>query len=213
MAGQNLKKGLFITFEGSEGSGKSTQIKLLAQYLTQRCFKILVLREPGSTKLSEDIRNVLLDKKNHFICEKAEVLLYWAARAQLVKEKIIPALEEKKVILCDRFQDSTLVYQGYGLGLDKKMISLFGGFVTNGIIPDLTFLLDISVEEGLQRAGGSKDRIQGRSLTYHRKVRNGYRALAKQYPKRIKMIEAKDIRKTQEEIRDLFEEFLCHLEK
>lgn len=206
-------KGIFITFEGSEGSGKSTQIRLLADYLGRKNFKILVLREPGSTKLSEGIRKILLDKKNSFLCAKAELLLYLAARAQLVKERIIPALEEQKIILCDRFQDSTLVYQGYGLGLDKKMISLLGSFASDAITPDLTFLLDISAEEGLRRAGGSKDRIQGRSLTYHRRVREGYLAIAKKYPQRIKVIETKGIQKTQEEIRGLVQEFLCHLKK
>ena len=210
MAKKDLKRGLLITFEGAEGSGKSTQIKLLADYLTQRNFKVLVLREPGSTTFSEGIRKILLDKKNHFICEKVELLLYLAARAQLVKEKIIPALKEKTIILCDRFQDSTLVYQGYGLGLDKKIISMMGKFATGDIVPDLTFLLDIAAKEGLRRAGGSKDRIQGRSLTYHRRVRNGYLALARKYPKRIKVIQAKDISTTHDEIKKLLEEFLCH---
>lgn len=208
MAKKDLKRGRFITFEGAEGSGKSTQIKMLEEYLRKSGFKVLVLREPGSTALSEDLRNVLLDKKNDSLSEKTELLLYLAARAQLVKERIVPALKERKIILCDRFQDSTLVYQGYGLGLDKKMISFLGKFVTDGITPGVTFLLDISALEGLKRAGGAQDRIQGRSLEYHRRVRNGYLSIAKKYPKRIKVIKAKDIKKTQEEIRELFEEFI-----
>ena len=201
-------KGLFITFEGAEGSGKSTQIKLLEDYLKKKGKRVLVLREPGSTKFSEDLRRVLLDKKNGFLSEKTELLLYLAARAQLVKEKIIPALREKKIVLCDRFQDSTLVYQGYGLGLDRKVIELLGRFVSEGARPDLTFLLDIPAQAGLRRAGGASDRIQERPLAYHQRVRNGYLKLASANPKRIKVIKAKNIQNTQEEIRKLIKEFL-----
>lgn len=202
-------KGLFITFEGAEGSGKSTQIKLLEDYLKKKGKRVLVLREPGSTKFSEDLRRVLLDKRNGFLSEKTELLLYLAARAQLVKEKIIPALKEKKIVLCDRFQDSTLVYQGYGLGLDKKVIELLGEFVCEKeAIPDLTFLLDIPAEEGLRRAGGASDRIQERPLAYHQRVRNGYLKLASANPKRIKLIRPKDIDRTQDKIRKLIKEFL-----
>lgn len=202
-------KGLFITFEGAEGSGKSTQIKLLEGYLKKKGKRVLVLREPGSTKFSEGLRGVLLDKRNGFLSEKTELLLYLAARAQLVKEKIIPALKEKKIVLCDRFQDSTLVYQGYGLGLERKVIELLGEFVCEKVaIPDLTFLLDIPAEEGLRRAGGASDRIQERPLAYHQKVRNGYLKLASANPKRIKLIRPKDIDRTQDEIRKLIKEFL-----
>ena len=213
MAEKGLKRGIFITFEGAEGSGKSTQIKLLEEYLKKRGLRVLVLREPGSTKFSEDLRGILLDKRNGFLSEKTELLLYLAARAQLVKEKIIPTLKEKKIVLCDRFQDSTLVYQGYGLGLDRKIIGLLGGFVSEGALPDLTFLLDISAEAGLRRAGGASDRIQERPLAYHRRVRNGYLKLARANPKRIKLIPAKDIDKTQDEIRKLIREFLSDMSK
>lgn len=213
MAKKNLKRGIFITFEGAEGSGKSTQIKLLAQYLKKNNYKVLILREPGSTRLSEGLRKILLDKRNDSLCEKAELLLYLAARAQLVKEKIIPALRENKIILCDRFQDSTLVYQGYGLGLNKKMISLFGDFTTGGLYPGLTFLLDIQAKEGLHRAGGSKDRIEARSLRYHSRVRKGYLEIATQSLKRIKVLSASDIKSTQSRIQKIFEEYICHLVK
>jgi len=203
-----LRRGLFVTFEGAEGSGKSTQIKLLEDYLKKKGKRVLVLREPGSTKFSEDLRRVLLDKRNGFLSEKTELLLYLAARAQLVKEKIIPALKEKKIVLCDRFQDSTLVYQGYGLGLDRKVIELLGGFVSEGARPDLTFLLDIPTEEGLRRAGGASDRIQERPLAYHQRVRNGYLRLASANPKRIKVIQAKNIDKTRVEIITHIKKFL-----
>lgn len=217
MAQKSLKKGLFITFEGAEGSGKSTQIKLLESYLKENGARVLVLREPGSTKFSENLRQTLLDKKNGFLSKKTELLLYMAARAQLVKEKIIPAIKEKKIILCDRFQDSTLAYQGYGLGLDKKIIELLGAFVCEGVAPDLTFLLDIRAEEGLRRAGGASDRIQERPLAYHRRVRNGYLKLASQNPGRIKLIPAQGAQETQEEIRKivdgLFARIKCPLSK
>lgn len=204
-------RGLFITFEGAEGSGKSTQIKLLEDYLKKKGAQVLVLREPGSTKFSENLRRILLDKRNGFLSEKTELLLYLAARAQLVKEKIIPALKEKKIVLCDRFQDSTLVYQGYGLGLDRKVIELLGVFVSEWARPDLTFLLDIPAEEGLRRAGGASDRIQERPLAYHRRVRNGYLKLASANPKRIKLIQAKDIKKTQKDIRSFIDKFLSKM--
>lgn len=181
-------KGKFITFEGFEGSGKSTQIKLLAQYFKKQKLPVLLLREPGSTNISEAIRKMLLDKKNKALSQRAEVLLYLAARAQLVQEKIIPALKKEKIILCDRFHDATVVYQGYGLGLDKKLINSIGNFVMAGIKPDLTILFDIEVEEGLKRAGKNKDRIEQRSLDYHRRVRQGYLEIAKKEPGRIKVI-------------------------
>lgn len=209
MAKKDLRRSLLITFEGAEGSGKSTQIKLLEVYLRKSGARVLVLREPGSTALSEALREILLDKKNASLYQKTELFLYLAARVQLVQEKIIPALKEKTIILCDRFQDSTLVYQGYGLGLDKKIISVMGKFATDDISPDLTFLLDIAAKEGLRRAGGAQDRIQQRPLRYHRKVREGYLALAGKYPKRIKVIQAKDVSATHNEIKKLFEEFLC----
>ena len=122
MAKKNIKRGLFITFEGFEGSGKTTQIKLLAAFLKKNKFRILLLREPGSTKISEKIRKVLLDKRNNLLCGESELLLYLAARAQLVKERIIPALNKGRIVLCDRFHDATLAYQGFGLGLDRKLI-------------------------------------------------------------------------------------------
>ena len=206
-------KGLFITFEGFEGSGKSTQIKLLADFLRKNKHPVLVLREPGSTRFSEDIRKILLNRNNSQLSDKAELLLYLAARAQLVKEKLIPALKEKRIVLCDRFQDSTVAYQGFGLGLDIKIISRLGEFATQGISPHLTFLLDIPVEEGLKRTGKFKDRIEQRSLNYHRRVRQGYLKISASSPRRVKVVEVKDIKSTQEEIRRLVTEFLCHFKR
>jgi dTMP kinase len=157
-------KGLFITFEGFEGSGKSTHIKLLANFLKNKGRSVLVLHEPGSTKVGEEIRRILLDKNNKRLLPKAELLLYLAVRAQLVQEKIAPSLKAGRIVLCDRFHDATVAYQGYGLGLDTKMIESLRKFVTGGISPDLTILLDIDIKEGLRRAG-RKDRIEARSYS------------------------------------------------
>lgn len=212
MAKKTLK-GLFITFEGFEGSGKSTQIKLLADFLRKNKYPLLVLREPGSTKIGEKIRKILLDRHNSHLGPKAELLLYLAARAQLVKEKIIPALKGKKIVLCDRFQDSTLAYQGFGLGLDRKAISRLGEFAAQRIVPHLTFLLDIPVEEGLKRTGKFKDRIERRSLHYHQRVRQGYLKISASSHRRVKVVKVKALKSTQEEIRRLVEDFLCHFKK
>lgn len=182
-------KGHFITFEGSEGSGKSTQMKLLEKYLKQKKCDVMVLREPGGVKISEKIRRILLDDKNKEMNKICETLLYMAARAQLVEETLIPALKAGKVILCDRFLDSTIVYQGYGCGVDIKTVESIGQFATQDITPDLTFFFDINVNQGMDRIKSRKlDRIEQRSLNYHNKVRKGYQTLAEQHPNRIKTI-------------------------
>lgn len=180
--------GKFITFEGSEGSGKSTQAALVLEYLKSKKLPALLLREPGGVKISENIRKLLLDVNNTGMGDECETLLYMAARAQMVKEVLEPQLKSSKIILCDRFLDSTIAYQGYGNGIDIKMIEQLGMFATKGLVPDLTILFDISPEKGLSRAGTKKDRIESRSLEYHKRVRNGYLDLSKQYPQRIKLI-------------------------
>ena len=180
--------GKFITFEGSEGSGKSTQATLVYQYLKRRKKRVLFIREPGGVKISEAIRNLLLDIKNTKMSDEAETLLYMAARAQLVAEVLEPALKAGKIVLCDRFLDSTVVYQGYGNGVDLAAIKSVGKFATRGITPDLTLLFDIDTRQGLLRKGKVKDRIERRSVQYHTRVRRGYQKLAQENPKRIKLI-------------------------
>jgi len=180
--------GKFITFEGSEGSGKSTQTALVLEYLKSKKVPVEFLREPGGVKISESIRKLLLDVKNTGMGDECETLLYMAARAQMVKEILEPQLKSGKVVLCDRFLDSTLAYQGYGNGIDIKTIEQLGLFATKGLVPDLTILFDISPEKGLSRAGVNKDRIESRPLEYHKRVRQGYLELSKQYPARIKVI-------------------------
>lgn len=183
-----MHKGKFITFEGAEGSGKSTQIERAYNYLKRKKKSVIFLREPGGVAISEEIRNMLLDVKNKKMIHSSEMLLYMAARAQLVEEVIVPFLKKGKIILCDRFLDSTLVYQGYGHRMNLKLIKDIGRFVTQGIKPDLTLLFDIDVRQGLARIKRAKDRIERRSLDYHNRVRRGYLSLARQEPGRIRLI-------------------------
>lgn len=201
-------KGKFITFEGSEGCGKSTQSKMLCRYLKRKGLRVLFLREPGGTAASEKIRNMLLDPKSR-IAPVAETLLYMAARAQVVEELIRPALDEGKIVVCDRFLDSTIAYQGFGLGLDIKMIRQVGNFATGKIAPDLTILLDLAVHKGLKHRAGNSDRIERRSLKYHLRVRKGYLYLAKHDPTRIKVVKVDDDKnQTQERVRKIINKYV-----
>lgn len=201
-------KGKFITFEGSEGCGKSTQSRLLYEYLKRKGYDVVYLREPGGTKISEKIRELLLDPKNE-ISPICETLLYMAARAQVVKEIIMPALKMDRIVICDRFLDSTIAYQGYGLGMNIKFIKYLGDFVTGGIKPDLTIFLDLPTKKGLEVCGRVKDRIEKRSLIYHFRVRKGYLKLATLEPRRIKVVKVdKDKTATQKRIRELVDKFL-----
>lgn len=197
-------KGKFITFEGSEGCGKSTQSKLLADYLKSQGQKVVYLREPGGIEISEKIRDILLDPENESITPITEMLLYSASRGQAVNEVIRPAFSQGKIVICDRFLDSTIVYQGYGLGVDIKLIKDIGNLVTQGINPDLTIFLDLPVKKGLLCRRDKKDRIEQRPLSYHSRVRKGYLELAKSEPERIKVVQVhKDVQVTQERIREI----------
>lgn len=202
-------KGKFITFEGAEGSGKSTQIELLGKYLKERGIKVLLLREPGGVKISEQIREFLLDVKNIAMTKECETLLYLAARSQVVEELILPAMKKGLVVLCDRFQDSTIVYQGHGSGVDIDFIEKTGRFATQGLVPNLTFLFDIDAKKGLDRISRAKDRIERRSLSYHHKVRKGYLEEAQKHPERIKVIKVNGGKEQiHQEIRQYIDEIL-----
>jgi len=182
------KKAFFITVEGLEGCGKTTVIKFLIKLLRGKGFSLKAYREPGATHIGEKIRRILLDKKNGKMTSRAELLLYLAARAQLIEEKIGKDLLEYDFIICDRFFDSTLAYQGFALGLGRlaeKSVEMF----SLGVKPDLTIVLDIPVKAGLGRLG-KKDRIEARALSFHNKLRKGYKQLAKKYPKRVKIVDA-----------------------
>lgn len=201
---QETMRGKFITFEGPEGAGKSTHTKLLCEYLKGRGIDFIYAREPGTTRIGEQIRAVLLDAANKELSDIAEACLYMAARAQLVKEMIFPALKDGKVVISDRFLDATIAYQGYGGGVDINLIKAIGRAVTCGINPDLTILLDSDVDRGLNQRGKVNDRIESKPLAYHKKVHSGYLKLASQNPRRIKIVrQEKDISRTQEKIRQL----------
>ena len=201
-------KARFITFEGGECSGKSTQSKLLVNYLRARGYRVLYLREPGATRIGEKIRRILLDKDNEEITPLSEMLLYMSARAQAISELIKPAIKKGDIVVCDRFLDSTIAYQGFGLGIDLKLIEYLGKLASLDIKPDLTIFLDAPVKKG-KVPQKNKDRIEKRSYQYHLRVRSGYLKLARSQPRRIKIIKPdKDKRKTEEEIRRMVIRFL-----
>lgn len=203
------RNGLLITFEGLEGSGKSTQIEHSCEYLKDQKHDILFLREPGGVPLSEKIRDILLDVNNTDMTHECEMLLYMAARAQLVREKIMPALEKGETVICDRFLDSTLAYQGYGHDMNVEFIKDLGEFVTEDITPDLTIIFDIEPSEGLGRIQGDKDRIEQRDLDYHARVREGYHDIARQNPQRVKVIESdRSIEEVFERVRQYIDDVL-----
>jgi dTMP kinase len=181
---------LFITFEGPDGSGKTTQARRLAEYLQARGLPILLTREPGGTEISEQIRQVILSTRNQAMRNEAEVLLFSAARAQIVAELIRPALAAGKIVVCDRYSDSTLAYQGYGLGLDLDALRAITQFATGGLVPDLTFYIDVPAEVGLtRRQRGKTNRLDQKDVEYHTRVRNGYLELAKAEPRRWVVID------------------------
>lgn len=180
---------MFITFEGADGSGKSTQLKLVSEYLKERGFDVIATRDPGGTELGCKIREILLNYQGKiFSC--CELFLYLADRAQHVEEKIMPALENGKVVLCDRYMDSTLAYQGYARGLDIEEILKLNNIVSKSLVPDLTFVFDVSTETAQKRVGTTKDRLESESAEFHRKVRFGFLDLAEKYPERIKVIDS-----------------------
>lgn len=188
---------MFITFEGPEGSGKTTQTQALHRYLRKRGYDVLVTREPGGTRIGNQIRRILLDPQNQELLPEAEILLFSASRAQLVGQVIRPALARGTIVLCDRFADSTLAYQGYGRGLDLEELRRITAFATGGLVPDLTIYLDLDVAEGLRRKryGQGQDqeawnRLDRQALEFHQRVRRGYLTLAAAEPERWFVLDA-----------------------
>lgn len=186
--------GYLISFEGGEGSGKSTILKLLSESLKQKGYEVICTREPGGIDIAEQIRNVILDKKNVNMDAKTEALLYAAARRQHLVEKVIPQLERGSIVLCDRYIDSSLTYQGYARGLGMEDVFNINQFAIGKYMPDLTLYLDVSPKVGLSRIqkddGREVNRLDLESLEFHEKVREGYHKLLEQYPERIKQIDA-----------------------
>lgn len=183
---------MFITFEGPEGSGKSSQIISLTEYLCHSGYDVLTTREPGGTPISEQIRSVLMDLKNTDMQPRTEILLFQASRAQLVEQVIRPHLAKQGVVLCDRFADSTLAYQGYGYQLNLDQLRTLIEFATGGLKPDLTLLLDLDVEVGLRRRakGGGWNRLDALQMAFYQRVRTGYHELVKAEPERWVVIDA-----------------------
>lgn len=184
-------RGLLVTFEGGEGSGKSTQIRLLAAHLEGVGRTVRVLREPGGTDAGEAIRQILLDPRFAGLDARAELLLYEAARAQLVSEVIEPALDAGEVVVLDRFYDSSTAYQGYGRGLSLDEVAALNMAATGGLRPDLTLVFDIDLEVGLARATtGGADRLESEDAGFHRRVREGFLAVAADDPRRCRVVDA-----------------------
>ena len=189
---------MFITFEGIEGCGKSTQIRLLAQSLATTGHQVVVTREPGGCPIADQIRAILLDADNRAMVSAAELLLYGAARAQHLAEVVCPALDQGQIVLCDRFSDATRAYQAFGRGLDRQQIEQVNLLACQGLAPDLTLLLDCPVETGLARArqridassGPREERFELEALEFHQRVRDGYLALAVEEPHRFVTIDA-----------------------
>jgi dTMP kinase len=197
---------MFITFEGPDGGGKTSQFKALAQELAQRGYPLLATREPGGTSIGDQVREVLLNLKNKEMHPRAEILLYQASRAQLVEQVIRPHLQQGGIVLCDRYADSTLAYQGYGHQVDLQQLRQVVNFATGGLKPDLTVLFDLDVETGLQRraSGGGWNRLDAYDLAFHQRVRQGYHELACQEPQRWVTIDAgQSYAAVQSAVRDL----------
>lgn len=186
------KKGILISFEGIEGTGKTIQSRLLYEYLTKKGYKVILTEEPGGTRIGLKIRDLLLSVENKEMTPVSELLLYNASRAQHIKEIILPAINKGAIVITDRFSDSTVAYQGFGRGIYLKLIDFIEGIVTEGLKPDLTLLLDLDAKIGLMRNKGinKTDRLELENLEFHKRVRDGYLKIAAKEPERIKLIDA-----------------------
>ena len=206
---------MFITFEGIEGSGKTTQINYILSYLSKKGYDCVSTREPGDTRIGKKIRSILLDPENSDLVSLAELFLYAADRAQHISERILPSLSKGKVVICDRFFDATTAYQGYARGLELSTIDEIHKLVLGDLRPDLTILFDLSPEVGLKRAwqqindgsrSGAETRFENEKITFHETVRDGYLKLAEKEPERFCVIDASkeehDVRKMIEKIVD-----------
>ena len=204
-------RGVFLSFEGIEGTGKSTQARLLAEYLTARGYTVVQTAEPGGTPISMKIRDLLLSLESRGMDHMTELLLYNAARVQHIREVIAPALARGEFVVTDRFSDSTLAYQGYGRGLDRKTIEAIDAVATGCMKPDLTLLLDVDVETGLRRNRGAnkRDRLELEHIAFHHRVRKGFHEIAAAEPERVRVVPCTDgIAAVHDAVRNLVERFL-----
>ena len=201
------RRGLFITFEGVDGAGKSTQIRRLAASLEKEEVSVLVTREPGGTPISERIREVLLERQHHKMVSTTELLLYAAARSQHVAQCIAPSLEEGQIVISDRFGDAMVAYQGHGRGLDLELIHHLNRVATDGLVPDLTIVLDVPVKVGRERTRRRRralDRLELEDFEFHQRVREGYLTIAKEEPHRVRVIDSEqNFELVRDEIREL----------
>jgi len=204
-------KGIFISFEGIEGTGKTIQSRLLYEYFAKKGYKVVRTEEPGGTRIGVKIRDLLLSVENRGMTPVTELLLYNASRAQHIKEVILPALKDGSVVISDRFTDSTVAYQGYGRGIDLGFVKFIENIVTEDLKPDITFLLDLDVETGLKRNRGinKTDRLELEDLAFHRRVRDGYLEVAAKEPGRIKLLDASEgIEEIHRKIIGIVEDFI-----
>lgn len=203
-----MKKGCFITFEGADGCGKTTQSKLVQEYLENSGYEVIWTREPGAKGLGQNIRELLLHYDGE-VAPMCEAFLFLADRAQHIEHLIKPAVDEGKIVICDRHTDSTIAYQGYGRGEDIKQLKYLNSLATGDIKPDLTFVFDVSTEVAQKRVGDEKDRMESAGMEFHKKVRQGYLEIAKQEPERVKVIDANNnIERVFEDTKKMLEKFL-----
>ena len=202
------KRGLFITFEGIDGCGKTTQINLLKEYLENKSYEVITTLEPGGSDIGKKLRQILLHHDG-FVSPRAEMFMYLADRAQHIDTVIKNNVEKNKIVLCDRHIDSTVAYQGYGRGEDIEEINFLNNIATANYKPNLTFVFDIDIETAQQRVGKVKDRLESEGLEFYKKVKEGYLELAKKYPNRIKIINSnKTIEEVFEQVKKIIDEIL-----
>ena len=203
-----MKKGYFITFEGADGCGKTTQSKLVQAYLENSGYEVVWTREPGAKGLGQKIRELLLHYDGD-VAPMCEAFLFLADRAQHIEHLIKPAVDEGKIVICDRHTDSTIAYQGYGRGEDIKQLKYLNNLATGSIKPDLTFVFDVATDIAQKRVGDEKDRMESAGIEFHKKVREGYLEIAKQEPERVKVIDANNnIECVFEDTKKVLERFL-----
>ena len=203
-----MKKGLFITFEGADGCGKTTQLNLLKDYLENRGYDVVTTREPGAKGLGVKLRDILLNYDGD-VSNRCESFLFLADRAQNIDIIVKPSIEKGKIVLCDRHTDSSVAYQGYGRGLDIEEINMLNNLATGGLKPDLTFVFDVDVETSMKRVGAEKDRMESSGIEFFNNVRNGYLELAKSEPDRIKVIDStRTIEEIQKNVIEIIKNYL-----
>lgn len=203
-----MEKGLFITFEGADGCGKTTQLNLLKDYLLNKGYDVVLTREPGGKGLGEKVREILLNY-NGVVSDRCESFLFLADRAQNIDIIVNPAIAEGKIVLCDRHTDSTVAYQGYGRGLDIAQINMLNNLATKNKKPDLTFVFDVDIETSMQRVGQNKDRMENSGIDFFNRVRQGYLELAKQESDRIKVIDStQSIEQVFEKVKEIIDSYL-----